>query len=86
MNIKIVYHPSGDWEGLYINNILKQEGHSIDVVEVIEALQNYLLSNVVKTLDYESFRWDAPKESFTDEDGTYEGYPDRMPINLPTRL
>lgn len=37
MDIKIVFHPSGDWEGLYIDGKLMDEGHSISVEDFIEA-------------------------------------------------
>jgi hypothetical protein len=37
MDIKIVFHPSGDWEGLYIDGVLYEEGHSISVGDFISA-------------------------------------------------
>jgi hypothetical protein len=41
MDIKIVFHPSGDWEGLYIDGVLGPEGHSISIDEFVDVL--YLL-------------------------------------------
>jgi len=35
MDIKIVFHPSGDWEGLYIDGELQCEGHSISAGDII---------------------------------------------------
>jgi len=36
MDIKIVFHPSGDWEGLYIDGTLYSEGHSIRLDDFVE--------------------------------------------------
>ena len=38
MDIKIVFHPSGDWEGLYVDGELEDEGHSIRIDELIVAI------------------------------------------------
>lgn len=48
MDIKIVFHPSGDWEGLYIDGELENEGHSISAEDVIRALQAHarLVENI----------------------------------------
>lgn len=44
MDIKIVFHPSGDWEGLYIKGILCEEGHSISAEDMIDALNTFKFS------------------------------------------
>lgn len=44
MDIKIVFRPSGDWEGLYIKGILYEEGHSISVYDMIDALNTFHFS------------------------------------------
>lgn len=44
MDIKIVFHPSGDWEGLYVEGYLECEGHSIRVEDLIEALNRVTIS------------------------------------------
>lgn len=38
MDIKLVTTEKGDWYGLYINNELKSEGHSIDSQNVVKLL------------------------------------------------
>lgn len=40
MNIKIVFHPSGDWEALYIEGVLQAEGHSIRIDDLVEGMNN----------------------------------------------
>lgn len=55
MDIKIVFHPSGDWEGLYINGELKDEGHSIYTETLITALQEYLADNYTPPINSISY-------------------------------
>lgn len=38
MKINHVQSSDGDWEALYINGVLKVEGHSLDVYQVLNAL------------------------------------------------
>lgn len=38
MDIKIVFHPSGDWEGLYVDGVLETEGHSIYTHDIIDLM------------------------------------------------
>lgn len=52
VEFKIVRPESEDWEALYINGELVLEGHSIDVFDVIKALNNkHILENTVKYLN-----------------------------------
>jgi len=38
MTITVVGNPSGDWEGVYVDGILKFEGHSIQWWQMLKAL------------------------------------------------
>lgn len=42
IELKIVTSESGDWEALYMNDLLIAEGHSLDAYHVLKALANTL--------------------------------------------
>jgi hypothetical protein len=71
MDIKIVFHPSGDWEGLYIDGVLGPEGHSISIDEFVDALNkaNYGRTQV-EDLEY-STRDLGNEEGFDVEDFSF---------------
>jgi len=53
MDIKIVFHPSGDWEGLYIDGVLEKEGHSIYTEDIIAMFQEYItLVDNISSINY----------------------------------
>jgi hypothetical protein len=37
-NIKVVIVRGEDWQGIYVNGILKDEGHSLDIEDVSVAI------------------------------------------------
>ena len=56
MDIKIVFHPSGDWEGLYIDEVLKHEGHNTSIYDFVDSWNNTLKENIrdVLWLNYDT--------------------------------
>lgn len=70
MDIKIVFHPSGDWEGLYVNDNLECEGHSIQIEDLVTALNNYKVEDMRGVFGY-STRDLGNEEGFDAEDFSF---------------
>lgn len=51
MKINHVISTDGDWEALYIDGVLKEEGHSLDVWHVLNAIG---LEFTQHTIDFDS--------------------------------
>jgi len=75
MDIKIVFHPSGDWEGLYIDGYLEHEGHNTSVEDLVNALNTQSTSIIEQ---FERFYYD------TRDLGNEEGF-DAEDFNFPLK-
>ncbi len=69
MDIKFVRCDGDSWEGLYINNKLVLENHSLDVHEVLKAVQsNYMWADKPIVSKYLiDDEWMEDEENFPDD-------------------
>lgn len=49
LKIELVSSNSGDWHGLYVNEILAAEGHEIPVHKVVRGINNFLPLNYAES-------------------------------------
>lgn len=68
MRIDIIGHPSGDWEALYIDGHLADEGHSITVDDFINAVNKDYYLPEGSNESFELHNRDLGNEEGFDED------------------
>lgn len=72
MIVEIVFHPTGDWEGLYINNRLMREGHSIQLEDFLSACNQDFYLEAKEQFEYRT-------RDLGNEEGFDEDY--NLPLN-----
>lgn len=64
-----IHSSDGDWHGLYFNNELQYEHHSIDGRRALQFLQMYLKDNKIDQITYNDFEIDS-EDLEVSSDGT----------------